>query len=90
MNRGMPIVSIRQLHFPIELSESDFSLFHLVNQVFQIISKDDTEVGTLSKCNHPSKNCFIIHNLKKKLRRTQQLTFSKMFFYSYETGVLSL
>ena len=37
----MPIVSIRQLHFPIELSESDFSLFHLVNQVFQIISKDD-------------------------------------------------
>ena len=52
----MPIVSIRQLHFPIELSESDFSLFHLVNQVFQIISKDDTEVGTLSKCNNPIKN----------------------------------
>ena len=52
----MPIVSIRQLHFPIELSESDFSLFHLVNQVFQIISKDDTEVGTLSKCNKPIKN----------------------------------
>ena len=49
MNRGMPIVSIRQLHFPIELSESDFSLFHLVNQVFQIISKDDTEVGTLEE-----------------------------------------
>ena len=45
----MPIVSIRQLHFPIELSESDFSLFHLVNQVFQIISKDDTEVGTIEE-----------------------------------------
>ena len=54
MNRGMPIVSIRQLHFPIELSESDFSLFHLVNQVFQIISKDDIEVGTL--LSNPSKN----------------------------------
>ena len=59
----MPIVSIRQLHFPIELSESDFSLFHLVNQVFQIISKDDIEVGTL--LSNPSKN-----QINEKLRTT--------------------